>query len=662
MTKRIQVYRISIRNFKGIRDFAMDISGQSVRIYGDNAVGKTTLFDAFMWVLFDKDSQNKKDFQIKTLDKEGNVIHGLEHEVEVILAVDGKAITLRKVYAEKWTKKRGSATAEFTGHTTDYYIDGVPVKKSEYTSRVDQIVSEDIFKLLTSPTYFNEQLHWGKRREILLQVCGDVSNEDVIASNKDLAKLPDILGERSIEDHRKVIAARRAEINKELDKLPVRIDEVQRTLPDITGISETFIQQQLDILSSRIEGKEAELSRVQSGGEIVVKEKRLREIEGELLQIKNQLQEDTLDQVSKKRLALMTIKTEYSKIQQEISEKKWALDRNQKFMTDKIQEAEQLRQKWFEVNGLTFESHHDLNCPTCGQSLPEEQVQSAHEKALANFNRNKSKQLEEITTKGKASSAEVKRCEEENDGFMQEVEELNLQLTQKEKALQLIESELNILQAGIIDVEMTPQYITKKQEASSVQQEIEELRSSTNETATKIREEISQMRTQSNLLEQDKAKLAQAQAGYQRIEQLKQQEKELAAEFERLEHELFLTEEFIRTKVNLLESKINGKFKFARFKLFEQQINGGLTEVCETLYDGVPYSSGLNNAAMINVGLDIINTLSEHYGFSAPIFIDNAEAVTRLIETNSQVIALNVSETDKQLRMEMMYQNVQEAV
>lgn len=123
-----------------------------------------------------------------------------------------------------------------------------------------------------------------------------------------------------------------------------------------------------------------------------------------------------------------------------------------------------------------------------------------------------------------------------------------------------------------------------------------------------------------------------------------------------------MTEEFVRTKVHLLEEKINSKFKYARFKLFKDQINGGLEETCETLYEGVPYSSGLNNAARINVGLDIINTLNDYYGITAPIFVDNSEAVTKLINTNSQILSLIVSEKDKQLRVEFQDELVQEAI
>lgn len=660
--KSIVLERLALRNFKGIREFVLDTQGSTTNVYGDNAIGKTTLFDAFTWLLFDKDSQNKKDFEIKTLDKQGKVLHNLEHEVEGVLLINGKRVTLRKVYAEKWTKKRGSATSEFTGHSTEYFVDGVPVKKNDYTDRVSDIVQEDIFKLLTSPSYFNEQTHWQERRKILLAVCGDISDEEVIASNKGLSKLQDILGDRSIEDHRKVIAAERKKINDELEKIPVRIDEAYRSMPDVEDTDVGKMNEQLSILAQQIEDKQAELSRTQNGGEISVKENRLREIEGELLVIKNRVQGESLDKIAAARQLVSTIKSEGSELRNDITDKKRTLERNKQQIDSLRVDMEQLRQRWNTINAETLEHHQDENCAACGQSLPADQVQAAHDKALADFNLAKSKRLEDINARGKSASAEVKQLEKENERLSTEINTLEKQLETKAAAFKKAEAELFDLQEGVQDVAADPEYITKQKELEIVRSEILGLRSQAQGVIDNLRLELSKLRTSVELIERDKAKVAQAETITKRISQLGEQEKELAAQFEKLEQELYLSEEFIRTKVTLLESKINAKFKFARFKLFEPQINGGLSEVCETTFNGVPYSSGLNNAARINVGLDIINTLSEHYGFSAPIFVDNAEAVTKMISTNSQVINLIVSEKDKQLRVETHDENMREAV
>ncbi|WP_289141495.1 AAA family ATPase [uncultured Brevibacillus sp.] len=659
--KRISLMKLVLLNFKGIKEFVLEVNGESVKVYGDNAVGKTTIFDAFTWVLFDKDSQNKQDFGIKTLDAEGKEMHRLSHEVEATLLVDGQRKSLRKVFTEKWTKKRGLAREEFSGHTTEYFVDGVPVKLKEYKEQVENIVSEDLFKLLTNPSYFNEQLHWEARRKVLLQVCGDVTDEEVIESEKSLAPLLKILTERSIEQHRKVIDGKCSEISKELDKIPVRIDEATRSIPDVSGLNEKEIGESIVSLQNQISSKEAEAFRLRSGGEIAVKQNRIREIEGELLHIKNNLQAGSLEKVTTKRQELSGLNSQRDTLNQQISDMRRAAAKNEQRASDELAEADRLRQQWRAVDSEVLEHHHDDNCPSCGQALPEDKVEAAIAKAQADFNHSKAERLEKISAKGRAAKEEANRLTQDNQTKQQEIEELEQLVAEKTTEIHSAESELQKLQANVVDVEMDPDYITKQSEISGIQQDIEQVRSSVQEAAAKVAGEIQGLKAQKEALEQEKAKFSLAQTVYQRIEQLKTQEKELVTEYEKLQHELYLTEEFIRAKVSLLETKINSKFQFARFKLFEQQINGGLKERCDTLYKGVPYGSGLNNAARINVGLDIINTLSEHYGFTAPIFVDNAEAVTKMIETSTQVISLIVSEKDKQLRVEVPV-NIKEAV
>lgn len=664
--KKIVLERLTLRNFKGFREYVLATNGGDVDAYGDNGTGKTTLFDGFIWLLFGKDSANRSEqkFEIKELDSAGKVLrHKLEHEVEADLLVNGRRRTFRRVYSEKWTKKRGSVTDSFEGHTTDYYIDGVPVKQSEYQSEVDSLIKEDLFRLLTSPSYFNEQLKKEERRKVLLEICGDVTDAEVIHSNSKLNRLPAILGDRDIEKHKEYVKNRCKEINKEIDRIPDRIDEAQRSQPDIAGLDESLLDGQIAQLRSTIKTKEEEMLRIQHGGETAVKEKRIREIESELLAIQSRLQSAVLDQVASKRNEVSLLQKDYDSLRRQIDNKRYQIKQNEQTTDLKTREAERLRAEWTEVNSKVFEGHHhDDHCPACGQALPAEQIQEAHAKAEAAFNRDKAQRLEQINIRGKAAKEQTIRLQSENERLSQEIEGLNDQLAEFQSKLAAAEQELDQLRSDIQDPKSDPGYQELLREKASIQDEIARLKESAQGEVSRLSEELSGLENRLRDLQRDRFKLDAYKESEKRIAELEAQEKSLAAEYERLQEELFLTEEFTRSKVALLDSKINSKFKYARFRLFKEQIDGGLNEVCDTLYNGVPYDGGLNNAARINVGLDIINTLSEHYGFSAPIFIDNAEAVTKLIDTDAQVIRLIVSEPDKKLRIVTQNHTYQEAI
>lgn len=658
----MKLLRLTLSNFKGCKSFTLDAQGESIRVFGDNETGKTTLFDAFNWLLFDKDSQNKSDFDIKTLDKNNNVIHGLEHSVEATISIDGKRTTLRKVYAEKWSKKRGSATAEFTGHTTDYFINDVPKKMGEYKDFVKGIIDENVFKLLTSPTYFNEQLKKEKRREILFEICGDVTDQEVIASDKKLAKLPDILGDRSLDEHKSMVAARRRKINDQLEKLPVRIDEINHNLPDTTRLNESDIDAELMYLKQDIQDKESEINRIRSGGEIAEKQKQLREIEGDLLQLKNEHQAANSYKVDIKRGEHYELKTKVSDLENQITSSQRKVDSDNRSIDIFSAEAERLRGQWHEINKQELDFCQDENCPSCGQILPTEKLDEAKEKAFANFNREKSERLESISSKGKNIKVDIEKLQIENEKLLVKIQEDEKVIEVLKTNLEKIRVEIDALIAQQTDISNTLTYQQKQQEIEQIKQQISQLEESTFDSINVVQSETKKLRIEVAQLETDKAKIAQVKLSEVRVNELKEQERKLAAEFEKLEEQKYLIEEFTRSKVNYLEEKISSKFKYARFKLFEEQVNGGLKDECETLYKGVPYSSGLNNAARINVGLDIINTLSEHYGFTSPIFVDNSESVTSFIETNAQLINLVVSEKDKKLRVEHADQKVKEAV
>ncbi|MGJ9460078.1 hypothetical protein [Oceanobacillus sp. CF4.6] len=645
--KQIKLVKLDFTNFKGIKRFELNLDGKDADALGDNGTGKSTLFDGFVWLLFDKDSQNKKEFQIKTL-VNGKAISKLDHEVEATLTVDGKQLVLKKSYKEKWTKKRGNPTPNFTGHTTDYYIDGVPSKKKEFEEKVASIVDENIFKLLTNPSFFNEQLSKDERRDLLLEIAGDITVEDVINSNPALTKLNNILNGRSIEDHKKVIAAKRKEINQELVRIPVRVDELHRGLPDVNGLDKQQILKSLDSLSNESDSKHIRINDIKNGGEVNKLKTQISEVDLQISNVKNGHAQQGQQELYSLKARLQEEQSNVSSFQSDIRNHEYRINNNNSNAQELQGRMEELRRQWVEQNSQEFDHENNCSCPSCGQDLPEEQL----EEVKRNFNRNKSNLLGTINQKGTELKQKVETIQTENFSINAQIDKLNGQIEKKQADIQKLEKKISEAENNVRPIAENTSYQKLIQERRAIEQQIEQIQASVEESVQKVQTEIRDLKEKQNSLSSDLSALNESERAKQRISELEEQESVLAAEFERLELELHLTEEFTRTKVNLLEEKINSKFKYARFDLFKENINGGLEEICESTLDGVPYSSGLNNAAKINVGLDIINTLSEHYGVQAPIFIDNAESVTKLIDIDSQIISLIVSEQDKQLRVE----------
>jgi len=650
----MKLINLKLSNFKGIRKFELRTDGKDVSIMGDNASGKTTIFDSFAWLLFGKDSLNRADFEIKTLGPDGEPEHGLEHIVEAVLELeDGSRLALKKVYMEKWTKKRGSATAEFTGHTTDHFVDGVPVQKKEYDARIAEIADEQIFRLLTDPRYFNEVLHWQKRRELLLEVCGDVSDAEVIASKKELSKLADILGNRTIEQHRKVIQARRSEINKELEKIPVRIDEVKRGLPNIDDITNPDeLPNDIAKLREELKVKQEELAQAKAGGQVAEKTKELRMIEAQIMDLRNRHRQALDEKLAGKSDERVKLQNEINRLKVDIDAKNRTIQYNESEIKSLEEKMEKLRADWREANAQQFEFEQDEVCPACGQPLPTEKLQDAKEKAEAQFNKAKAEKLEAISAEGKRLK-DMKTASEENLAYVRrELEKAKAELVEIEKKEAALKAEIDSIMQGAQPVESTPEYAQMQERIMKIREDIANMQADSNTAIMAIQKEIDTLTDAIRALEQAAARIEARKNGEKRIEDLKAEERKLAAEYEDLEQQLYLTDEFIRTKVKLLEDKINSKFKMARFKLFNTLVNGGIEETAETMYNGVPYSN-LNNGARLNIGLDIINTLADHYGFAPPVWLDNAESVTDILPTKGQQIRLIVSAADKKLRIEL---------
>jgi chromosome segregation ATPase len=652
--KNFTLISLKIKNFKGIKNFTLEANGKDLTILGRNGSGKTTLYDAFTWLLFGRDSLNRTQFEIKPLDENGNVKqHGIEHEVEGEFLFENKPITLKRVFKEEWKKKRGSVKKTFSGHTTEYYIDDVPVKKKEYDEKINSIVSDDIFKLLTNPTYFNEYLDQKQRRKILFDMIGDLTDEEVAkhSGNRDLIQLVERLQGKDIENHKKSVRNKQKAINEELDRIPIRIDEIELNMPDVSELNEESLRNEIEKIEKEIEEKKDLISNIKSGGEVSELKRKLSDIKMELTNLKNEHESNVNDEMYRVLVGLQEKESNVQLFESKINGENQKLKFNNQIIKDLQERIEGLRKEWIEVDSRVFEHDDECTCPTCGQQLPTEKIEETRKKAEKEFNERKSNALESIANEGGKLKEQLTNLELENEKIKCNIEKYNKEIESTQKEIEKMKKSMELIENKKTDLTKNELYQNKLKEKEEIEQKLAELKLSSDVSIINIQKEIEQLESRKKDIQDDIYKFGVVQKSIERIKELEEQEKELAKEFEKLEKELYLTEEFTRAKIDLLEEQINSKFKYARFKLFEEQVNGGLKEVCETLYKGIPYNRGLNNASRINVGLDIINTLTKVYGIQVPIFIDNRESVTDLIDIDAQTISLVVDKNAKALQI-----------
>ena len=654
--RRIELQNLSLRNFKGTRTFDLDLAGESASVFGANEAGKTTLADAFTWLLFGVDSDGRKQFDIKTLDAAGRSQPGVEHTVEGTLSIDGELVTLQRTFREQWTRKRGSAESEMTGHTTDLHIDGVPVKLSEFTERVTDILDEDTWRLISDPNAF-PRLPWQKRREILLAVVGDITDDDVINSDPTLADLPGILGKRSIEEHRKVVMARRSEINKELTTLPARIDVVHQGKPTLPASTQVELQAVIDDLQAKRVDIEEERSRIKSGGETAELQRQLAEVKTSLLVVEQRVRagvdakaRKVLDDITALQQQEDTQRTKARRLSQEKQDAEariQSLDRR----------LSELRDEFQQIASMQAPEHTVDTCSACGQNLPQEQVQAAHEKALAQFNENRAANLERNQSEGR-------QHKEQRDALTARLAELEPELQaatakadETAARIEALHEEVAQLRAGTPDATLDQEHQKLTAQAEELTARINSLQDDSATALASVQERLTEVDAELTELRGMLALFTQNARADERIAELEAQEKHVNQEFEQLERQLFLMDEFVRTKVALLESKVASNFELVNFRLFRQLVNGGIEPCADMTVNGVPFES-LNRAAQVQAGIDVIKTLQRHHGVSTPVWVDGRESVTQLPEIDAQVISLIVNPADRNLRVELHSQEV----
>lgn len=642
--KKIIIKKINLVNFKGIRNLTVDFDEQITTICGRNGSGKTSIFDAFTWLLFGKDSQDRKSFNIKTIDAQGIAIPRIPHEVSATILVDGEEINLRRRYNEKWQKKRGSATEEFTGHEEERLYNDVPMSVKEWNEKIAEICSEQVFKFITNPLYFSAQKS-DMQRSMLFRMAGEISDKEIAAGNEEFTALLAQLTNKTMEEYKREISAKKRRIKAEIDGIPERIDERKRDMPE----EENWLAIDADLKAAQTELSEVEKS-------ITDKAQAYTIASNERLNLSKQLSELKEKMLNREFAIKQAVNAEYneqSSTQQQLfrDESAALLELNRvnselaryQFDLNSMQEKRnKLIAEWREINARTLQFREDeFVCPTCKRPLDIDDIERKQNEMTENFNIRKSSDLAENNRKGQANKKAmedtqtlIKRCEEHIATLTRKIEELKA----------------NPLYSAVLTAPDATYAINTDNEYSSLYVEVSELEKKLNEPISlpDTADLIAKKQGVISQIDELKKRLANKdiiERNNQRIQELEKLLRSQSEELAQLEGIEFTMANFSKARIEAMESRINGLFSVVRFKMFEKNINGGEVETCEATVNGVPYSD-LNNAMTINAGLDIINAICKSESVTAPIFIDNAEAVNELLPTQSQMIRLVVTDDD----------------
>lgn len=661
---KITIKSIHIENFKGIKMLDVTFSGKT-KISGQNAVGKTTIFDAFTWLLFNKNSSGEEKFNVRPLN-EGIQVDNVEIKVSAILDVDGKEVELSKTQKQNWVKKRGTDTAVLQGNVNSFEIDGYPKSEADFKAYVSELAqSEEMFKMLTNPQYFSS-LKWKDQRDILMKLVSDVSDVELAQTDAKYAPLLSELEKApSTDDIRAKFSKALSEWKKKQAEIPVRIDEAMKTKVDIDVAEQELAKTDLETKIADIDAKIKDSDGVMM--ELGREEMQLQFDMSGIMQIMNR---DLKNMRSELEADLCVCKNELDRFASTISLKEKQISDNEKAITDADTERKKLGEKYnaekakafdetpylFDGSKWVFDENSTV-CSLCGQKLPEDKIEqlkadfeSRKRKAKADaeeklksekirFDTEKRTALNRLVAIGTERKNLIPKLRDENAKAKEEIKSLKEQeqedIAKKEKLCQQLSSI-----PEIADYSQNEEYVDLKARHDEVLEEIEKMNANGEDAAVEsLKSEKEEIQARLDDVNKIIAKASMNVEIDERIGQLQEEQKEIGQKVADQEQILYLLEEFIRFKLDKVSETINSHFNTVNFKLFEMQLNGGMKDCCECTVGGVPYSS-LNIGHKIIAGLDIIRSLSELYGVSAPIFVDNAESLTSEQTMRSQLILL----------------------
>ena len=451
----LTINKLTIENFAGFKKQTFEFNGQDARLYGANGTGKTTTATALQWLLFDKGLDGStKSFNPVPLKQNNEEDYELIPTVEVELNKDAKTLKIRKESHPKYTKNQSNNRKEYSrSRTKKQYINDESLKVKDFQSRIAELVDEDVFKLITNPAAFND-LEWKKQRELLFEIADQINDEDIIKTNKDFKDLKDILGDHDIEVKTKILNDKIKQIRKDIEDIPVRINQTESNKQDVPEHDE----ERYNTVKQKIEQLSNERVDIQNGKSEIDLRNQLADKQAELKRLEDNHDANNESRIHSATNELSVENGTVANLETKIRNNKQQIDYESKRRQALLSEYHDFKEKEEEVRARQFQPSTDNVCSCCGQALPPEQVEEVNKKALAKFNKQQSEDLENLKQKtekilsdGKEIKPLIERLESENNDLQIKVNEAN-------ERVQRIENRINKLKAGNVDITQTDEY------------------------------------------------------------------------------------------------------------------------------------------------------------------------------------------------------------
>ena len=637
--KEVQIKKISIENWRA-QNKSIEFIGNITEIKGRNESGKSSVMNAFLWLLTGYDEEDRLNYNLFDNTVEQTYENATPASVEAVFEVNGNEYTFKKTAKQGWSRARGNS--EYTRKGTDdysFFADGIEVSATQYKTMVEGLFAPiDKLKIMLNLRYFL-MLDWKDMRKQLESMVGDIESSDFKGDYgiilKDLIKhTPDEL--------KSLYKAKMKPMKASIDSLPVTIETMQTNLPDLAEVEEA--RKDIDEAKQKIADID---EKIVGAGDFA---KPYIDRRNEELADITKLQEE-YNYLQYKYVS--NFNNEVEKIQKEIREvdlyNEDVDNANKKAESDKENAKKELERMNDLLAGLQ-KRHEDLTeqnkeckarvftgakCAYCGQELPEDKLEEARKR----FNEQKEKDHAYIVSQGKSNKEYLDRTLKCIENLKAEIEKPMEILDKKSK--DDLEDKLDDLRKAFVPYHETTEGSAKMSVIKEKQANLTVIPQQDNGALLNMKRGLL------DEIEINSKKLGLKDEYDKQVEKIKALKEELKSnsiELAKLEGKLAKVKEYEEEKAKIISDRVNGKFEYVQIEMSETNKSGDIVPACVIKDNKGVNALVTNNASRVLCGIDIAIAFQNFYGLSLPLFIDDYELFSEdnQPDLNRQVIRLIV--------------------